>query len=111
MTTEKLRTSEQKGKKVVFRIVICALVLFVGLVGMKVLGSLKKPPAEAEITEPALKVEVVRAEKKDYPIFINVYGEVKALNIVNIAPEISGKIIKVHPRLEAGEIIKKGETL
>ncbi|MBW2216490.1 MAG: efflux RND transporter periplasmic adaptor subunit, partial [Deltaproteobacteria bacterium] len=38
-------------------------------------------------------------------------GEVKALNIVNIAPEISGKIIKVHPRLEAGEIIKKGETL
>ncbi len=111
MITEKLGPSEQKGKKVIFRIVICALILFAGLIGMKALGSLKKPPAEAVTTEPAVKVEVIRAEKKDCPIFINGYGEVKALNVVKIAPEISGKIIKVHPRLEAGEIIKKGEAL
>lgn len=111
MITEKLGPSGPGEKKILFRIGICALVLLVGLVGMKALASLKKPPAEADITEPALKVNAVRVEKRDYPIFISGYGEVKALNAVRIAPEIGGKIVRVHPRLETGEIIQKGDTL
>jgi RND family efflux transporter MFP subunit len=111
MIAEKLGTSGPKEKKIIFRIIICLLVLFLGIVGMKALGSLKKPPAEAVTPESQVKVEVMKAEKKDHPIFINGYGEVNALNVVTIAPEISGKITMVHPRLEAGEVINKGETL
>jgi RND family efflux transporter MFP subunit len=50
-------------------------------------------------------------KKADFPVFITGYGEVKALNIVPIAPEVAGKIVEIHPRLEAGEIIPKGEVL
>lgn len=111
MISEKLGTSGPKEKKIIFRIIICFLVLLAGFVGMKALGSLKKPPAEAVVTESQLKVEAIRVEKKDYPIFINGYGEVNALNVVSIAPEIAGKITRVHPRLKEGEVIKKGDIL
>jgi len=99
------------GKKVVFRISICILVLIVGIIGMKGLAGLKKPPAEAEVAETRLKVETVTVEKRDYPMFINGYGEVNALRVVPVAPEIAGKITMVHPRLKEGEIIAKGDTL
>ena len=111
MISEKIGAPGSKGKKVIFRIIICLLVLFIGILGMKGLASLKKPPAEAEITESRLKVETVTAEKKDYPIFISGYGEVNALHVVSIAPEIAGKITVVHPRLKEGEVIAEGDTL
>ena len=59
----------------------------------------------------AKKVEVIEVEQEDVPLFITGYGEVKALNVVPIAPEVPGKIIMIHPRLEVGEIIPKGEVL
>lgn len=110
---EKIKLEQPAGKdtKILFRVVICGLIIFFGIMGMKVLGSLKKPPAEAETEEIALQVEALRVEKKDYPVSITGYGEVQALNVVPIAPEISGKVVEIHPRLEVGEIIPKGETL
>ncbi len=90
---------------------ICALVLLVGVVGLATLASLKTPPAEVKNGERPLRVEVLQVEPEDIPVFITGYGEVQALKVVPIAPEVAGKIIKVHPRLEAGEIIPKGETL
>ena len=59
--------------------------------------------------EPTLQVEVLDAKPENIPVFITGYGEVKVLNEVSIAPEVSGKIVKVHPRLDEGEVISKGE--
>lgn len=90
---------------------ICALVLLVGVVGLATLASLKTPPAEVNNGERPLRVEVLQVEPEDIPVFITGYGEVRALKVVPIAPEVVGKIVKVHPRLEAGETIPKGELL
>jgi len=111
MEIAKLEQPDGKNKRIVFRVVICVLIIFFGILGMKVLGSLKKPPAEVETEEIALQVEALRVEKNDYPVSITGYGEVRALNIVPIAPEVPGKIVEIHPRLEIGEIIPEGETL
>jgi len=92
-------------------IVVSIIVLIVGYVGMKMLASLKKPPVEAKNGERPLRVEALQVKQEDVPVFIAGYGEVKALNVVPIAPEVAGKIVKIHPRLEAGEIISKGEIL
>ena len=98
--------------KVVFiSIVFSAIFLLIGVMGMAMLASLKTPPAEARNGERPLRVEVLHVEQEDVPVFIIGYGEVKALNVVPIAPEVSGKIVKIHPRLEAGELIPKGEIL
>lgn len=106
------REKPQKPVKILFTsVVISIIVLLVGVTGMAVLASLKTPPAEARNGERPLKVEAVEIEQKDVPVFITGYGEVEALNVVSIASEVPGKIVKIHPRLETGEIIPKGELL
>jgi multidrug efflux system membrane fusion protein len=107
----KTEKSKRPVKVVFISIVISIIVLLLGVMGMAMLASLKIPPAEAKNGERPLRVEAVQIEKEDVPVFITGYGEVKALNVVSIAPEVSGKIVRIHPRLEAGEMIPKGEIL
>jgi len=101
----------KSNEKVVRRIVICLVVLSVGVIGMLGLSSLKKPPAQAKHEERAIRVEALRVEVEDVPVTITGYGEVKALDVVSIAPEVPGKIVEIHPRLEEGEIVHKDELL
>lgn len=109
---------ELNGKKaarpavnIVKRIVICIAVLMIGIVGMIALAKMKKPPAEADRSERPLQVEAVRASVEDVPVTITGFGEVQALKVVNIAPEVAGRIILTHPLLEVGEIIPRDEVL
>lgn len=97
--------------KILRRIVICTGVLSVGIVGMLGLASLKKPPAQTEREERALRVEALHVDVEDVQVMISGYGEVKALDVVSIAPEVPGKIVEIHARLEEGEVIHGGELL
>ncbi|MEE4354605.1 MAG: efflux RND transporter periplasmic adaptor subunit [Desulfatiglans sp.] len=105
----------EKGKKpamvVLISIVVSIIVLIIGVVGMKTLASMKTPPVETKNGESPLRVEALQITKEDAPVFITGYGEVKALNVVPISSEVSGKIVQIHSRLEAGEMIPKGENL
>jgi RND family efflux transporter MFP subunit len=97
--------------RVIRRIVICLTILLVGLAGMAVLASLKKPPAEVKVDERPVKVEVVEARRSDHPVFITGYGEARAISDVVISPEVSGKVTEVHPRLDVGEVVAAGSLL
>ncbi len=97
--------------KMMTRILLCTLVLAAGISGMVALASLKTPPAEAVYTEKPLKVETRIAEAEDVRVMIHGFAEARPLNVVDISPEVSGKVIEVHPRLEAGEIIPQGDLL
>lgn len=92
-------------------LVVCVLVLAAGVVGMLLLLSLREPPAQAEIAERALKVEVAEVRPEDVPVVISGLGEVRAIDQVSIVPEVAGRIVETHPRLKAGEVIPAGETL
>ena len=111
MDSNRIEKAKKPAKVVLISIVVSIIVLIVGYLGMKMLASLKKPPVEAKNGERPLRVEALQVKQEDIPVFIAGYGEVKALNVVPIAPEVAGKIVKIHPRLEAGEIIPKGEIL
>ncbi|HOZ47966.1 MAG TPA: hypothetical protein PLO37_12625, partial [Candidatus Hydrogenedentes bacterium] len=89
----------------------CMVVLVAGVAGMKVLASMKRPPAKAHASEQAIRVEAIRVAAEDVPVVITGYGTVRALNTVAIAPEVSGRVTEIHPRLEVGEVIPSGETL
>jgi len=93
------------------RLIICGLVLMAGIVSMVVLASMKEPPAESELKERAIRVEVQSMAAEDVPVMIRGYGQVQTLNTVSITPEVSGRIVAVHPRLERGEVIPSGELL
>ncbi len=102
--------SEFNGK-IIKRIVICSLILFVGIFGMIALGKLKKPPASAKPVEKSLRVETTVARSQDVQVKITGHGEVRPLNVVTVSPEVTGRIVSVHPKLEVGETIGQGEIL
>jgi RND family efflux transporter MFP subunit len=98
-------------KHVTVRIAICSLILFIGLMGMKGLANLKKPPVEVKSTERAIKVQTVTVHPGDYPVAITGYGQARALTVVTIAPEVSGRVVAVHAALKAGQIVPENEVL
>ena len=98
-------------KPVVKRIVICTAILLFGFAGMTLLAALKKPPTEAKTEERPIRVEVLKIKPETVPVTITGYGETRALNTVVIAPEVTGKIVATHARLETGEVIPAGEVL
>lgn len=100
-----------QSPKAVKRLIICAVVLLTGIVAMLALASMKKPPAEARLDERPLHVEVKEAVSRDVPVAIAGYGEARALDVVTISPEVSGRLVQIHPQLEAGEIIPLGDVL
>lgn len=99
------------GNPVAKRIVICTAILLFGIAGMASLAALKKPPAEAKTKERPIRVEILKVKKETVPVMITGYGEARALNTVVIAPEVTGKVVEIHERLETGEIIPAGEIL
>jgi RND family efflux transporter MFP subunit len=89
----------------------CVVLLIIGVFGLAAFAGLKEAPAEVSYQEPSLRVQTITAEPKDIQVHIVGYGEVKPLDVVSITPEIPGKIVGIHPRLEPGEVIAKGDIL
>lgn len=97
--------------KQVRTIIACVLVLFLGVVSVVVLPRLREEPARAELGERPLYVEVIEVRPEQVPVVIKGYGQVRARDVVSIAPEVAGTVIEVAPQLEVGDTIAKGETL
>ncbi len=95
----------------VTRVLAVIAVLAVGVGGFMGLSMLKKPPAEAKTSERVISASATVVALEDAPVMMTGLGEVRALNVVPVSPEISGKVVEIHPRLEMGEAIKEGELL
>jgi RND family efflux transporter MFP subunit len=93
------------------QIIFCLALLFIGVLALAALASMKETPDKAKQSKKALPVSVVEVKPENVPVMISGYGEAKALDVVSISSEISGKICKVHKKLEAGETLLKGELL
>ena len=104
--------NESKPKnRILFRAIMVSAIIFAAIVIAAGFMSFRRPPPQMPIPEPTLQVEVLDAKPENVPVSITGYGEVKALNEVSIAPEVSGKVMRIHPRLEAGEVISKDEVI
>jgi len=89
----------------------CGGVLVLGVLSLVVLALSKRPPPRVEPSESAIHVEAIAVQPENVPVVITGYGPVRALDVVAITPEVAGTVVDIHPRLEVGEIIAKGETL
>lgn len=105
-----MKMADQKGT-VWIRLVLCTVILAAGVGGFVVLKKMKKPPVQTAAVERAIPVEGVQVAQSTFPVTISGFGEVRSLLIVPISAEVSGKVTAVHPRLEVGEVIEKGEVL
>ncbi len=106
-------SEQQQGGSatVIIRVVACLLILAVGFGGFRFLKSRKKAPSQTAVVERPLKVEVVSAEPVSVPVMIEAHGELRSIRTVEIAAEVAGTVVEVHPRLQSGSIIPAGELL
>ena len=89
----------------------CIVVLLGGVAALAGLSRLRQEPVTVRPREQAIRVEAIEVHPEAVPVIITGYGPAHALNVVTIMPEVSGSVIEVHPRLEVGGIIPKGEIL
>ncbi|MBI2425001.1 MAG: biotin/lipoyl-binding protein [Candidatus Hydrogenedentes bacterium] len=88
-------------------------ILFFGVLAMAALFYLKRSPAEAsvEALEKPMVVEARKVFPVSVPVVLSGYGEVAAVNEVAIAPEVSGRIVEIHPNLIEGGLVAEGDLL
>ncbi len=98
-------------RKTFVLVVECLVVIAIGIGALLGLSMLREEPAVSEPELRPIRVEVTEVQPEDLPVTVTGYGSVRPLDVVVIAPEVSGRIIEKHPRLEVGEVIPEGETL
>ncbi len=98
-------------RRIVLSMALGAVVIAVALVVSLGLAARKKPPVQAEITERAMRVDVVAVRHESVPVTITGFGEARARDEITLSPEVSGRVESVHPRLDVGEVIPAGEPL
>ncbi len=107
--------SEQRQDRmsaaVIIRVVVCLIILLIGFGGFRFLKGRKKAPSQAKQVERPLRVETLTTIFKDVPVLIEAYGDLRSIRMVEIAAEVAGNIVEVHPRLQTGEVISEGELL
>ncbi|MFP6583155.1 MAG: hypothetical protein VCD00_11465 [Candidatus Hydrogenedentota bacterium] len=74
---------------------------------------LNKSPAEAS-TPPdvrSLTVRAIAVMPEDVTVHLKGFGEVRTKHTVTLSTEIPGRVVYVHPELDKGNVIEKGELL
>ena len=91
--------------------ILVLILIAVGVVGLKVLTASKPEIQKQKKEVPAPMVRVVTVSLG--PEMVRVIGEgtVYPLREINLAPQVSGKIVEVSPALVAGGAFKKGDLL
>ena len=93
-------------KKLLFFVPVAA-----GILLLITMMSNKKEPSRSEIVEQSRSVHVVAVEPMTIIPRVTGYGYVQPSETWEALPEVSGKIIEIHPELEKGAFIAKGDLL
>jgi len=85
--------------------------VLVGFGGMRTLLALKEEPAAVETNVTPLPVEVIEVAPENLIAVMDGHGEVRTRDTVTVAVEVAGRVDRVHPSLEVGEVVPEGEVL
>ncbi len=100
-----------RARDVGLRLVVVALVLAGAISLFMWMGTLRKPPAQADTGEVRISAEGVRVEPEDVQVVLTGFGTTRSARQVPVSTEVGGRVVEVHPRLEVGEVIAEGELL
>ncbi|MFT5505167.1 MAG: RND family efflux transporter MFP subunit [Gammaproteobacteria bacterium] len=85
--------------------VIIGLAIFFIMVGGK------QPPQRSDASEVTRYVRIIHIESRDFTPITQGYGNVRPARVWNAIAQVSGRVVKMHPRLRDGEIISAGQEL
>ena len=95
----------------IIQIVVVAAILYGGWFYYHHLMDTAPKNKKRERPERISKVKIQKLQPGTEQIFINTSGTVIPERMLSLKPQVSGKIIKIHPELHTGGMIKKGEVL
>lgn len=90
---------------------LTGLFLFAGIVGFKVLSSMKRPVARNDSLDSRPLTQTSRINHTEDPVLVRTYAEARAVSRLVIRPELSGQIQFMHTSLRQGGKIQAGETI
>ena len=101
----------ENTKSKILKVILPLLVIGLALVAAEMLLFFGPTvPKTAGEVKPTL-VEVLTARGQDEQTVIVAYGTVQAHQRLIVQPEISGRVVKLNPRLVIGETLNKVATL
>ena len=98
-------------KSIIYKISSFLIILIIGFLGMKMLGSSNKQANKRDIVHEVRKVETQLLEHHDIQIEIEGNGTIDAQKTVNIISEVQGIVTFAKNDLKSGTYVKKGEIL
>ena len=107
--TDSLESADNKSK--ILKVVLPLLVIGLALLGAQALMFFGPAvPKTPRVIKPTF-VEVLTARAQNEQAVIVAYGTVQVHQRLIVKPEISGRVVKLNPRLVIGETLDKGVAL
>jgi RND family efflux transporter MFP subunit len=90
---------------------LAVFIILLGICAAVLLVMYKKQPEQIDqdVQAPLVKVEQVRV--RDIPMIVHGYGTVSPKVKVDIIPEVTGKVVSIHPELKVGGLIRRNEKI
>ncbi|GAB4183543.1 MAG: efflux RND transporter periplasmic adaptor subunit [Geothermobacteraceae bacterium] len=93
------------------RRLIPVLILVLGVAGLLVMVKLRKAPERKNLPFTGVLVETVRVQPESVPVVIEATGTVQPRQRAEVVPQVSGKVVRLSPKLVTGGFVSKGEEL
>lgn len=99
------------GLRELFWIAIAGGVIFGGITGFKYLGENRTIVEAAPVARPVTLVETIDLTAITNPIAIRGEGFIKPFRIANLASQVGGQVVDIHPAITERGIFKQGDVL
>lgn len=100
-----------KPMQIALRIFLPILVIFLAFVITRQLILSREKPARAARGEMSVTVQVIPVAPTSRSVVVDAAGTVTAARQIDLRPQVSGRIVAIHPALEPGGLIKTGDVL
>ncbi|MFN3201648.1 MAG: efflux RND transporter periplasmic adaptor subunit [Bradymonadia bacterium] len=93
------------------QLALSGLVIFTAGGVMKGLIASKEEPKEEPTERPGPLVKAVEVKSANRPVTVKAQGSVVPARVLELQPEVSGRVMEQHPRLMPGGMVQAGDTL
>lgn len=100
-----------KKTKTLLKIILPILIIIIGVIAAKQLVQMRRAPHKAVKARQGTLVRVIEVKKTDVPVIVSATGTVQSRRIVDITPQVSGKVIWLAPDFIAGGFFHEGDRL
>lgn len=105
------RHYEAKGHPWWVRLIVVGAILGAGVLGMAGLAALRQDPPRMDPPEPVLRADAIEVFRGTHRTTLRGFGSARSARRVDLAPQVGGRVVEAHPRLEVGEVVAAGEVL